>query len=163
MIDLKIQDVMRCRNVARWHIVDCIKGQSLAEHNFNVAVIGAAIAIKKGVDPKPVMVAALLHDLSEVLTGDIPPTTKKLSGYKDPTDGELSVLGHLVVNLDPQVHRILKLADLVDAVAHLELYGHGIHALRVHENLSRKLNDQDAVDVLDAIIDGEPTMLVDET
>ena len=159
MMNLKIQDVMRCKNVTRWHIVDCIKGQSLAEHSFNVAMIGAAIAIKKGVDPKPVMIAALLHDLSEVLTGDLPPTTKKLSGYKDPT---VSVLGHLVVDLDPQVQHILKLADLVDAVAHLELYGHGRHALRVHESLNRQLDDQDAVDVLDAIMDGEPTMLVDE-
>ena len=145
MMNLRIQDVMRCKNVARWHIVDCIKGQSLAEHNFNVAMIGAAIAIKKGVDPKPVMVAALLHDLSEVLTGDLPPTTKKVFGYRDPT---VSVLGHLVVDLDPQVQHILKLADLVDAIAHLELYGHGRHALRVHENLNRKIDDQDAVDVL---------------
>ena len=58
--------------------------------------------------------------------------------------------------------RSKKLADLVDTVAHLELYGHGRHALRVHENLNRRINDQDAVGVLDAIIDGEPTMLADE-
>src|SRR5690606_20843295 len=80
MFPLHLTDALRASDVVRWQIVRVLKGQSVAEHSFNVALIALELADRLKVDRGEVLHYAILHDLPEVLTGDIPTPTKRVIG-----------------------------------------------------------------------------------
>lgn len=119
--DFNFHQVMRLSSIERWGVVEMSKVQSVAEHSFNVATI--ALAISDALEASPGDMAdiirwALIHDLPEVVTGDIPSNVKQQ---------EKEIFNILEARLFPSITinkrnqtdfclRVVKVADYVDAI-----------------------------------------------
>lgn len=73
----------RMRYITRWGLMRNTYTENIAEHSFQVAVLAHALAlIRRDIcgleapDPDRCAVAALYHDASEILTGDLPTPIK---------------------------------------------------------------------------------------
>lgn len=72
----------RLRWIKRWGLKRNIESENVMEHSWEVATIAHALAIIKNhyfnghVNPEKVAAAALYHDASEVITGDLPTPIK---------------------------------------------------------------------------------------
>lgn len=76
---MKIFDLINdMSNISRWSQVHCNRNESVLEHTAFVAIYSLYLGCKysRQVDLKFVMKAALVHDMDEVVTGDIPRPTK---------------------------------------------------------------------------------------
>ena len=128
----------RMRFIQRWALMRNTAPENVQEHSHQVAVLAHALAVirkeKFGgtVDPGQVAVAALYHDASEILTGDMPtpikydnPAIRK--AYKDVeavAEGKLlamlpeelqAVYAHILTPTDPETERLVKAADKLSA------------------------------------------------
>ena len=77
----------RMRYITRWGLMRNTFSENIQEHSHQVAVLAHALALIRrdilklpGADPDKCAVAALYHDASEILTGDLPTPIK----YHDP-------------------------------------------------------------------------------
>jgi hypothetical protein len=80
MENYSIKDLMKATYVTRWHTVDTVKNQSLAEHQWNVCMMSVHLALSMGLDDQTVSEIrnkALIHDMEEVWTGDLPSPYKE--------------------------------------------------------------------------------------
>ncbi len=86
--------VSRLRYIRRWGLMRSVMPENDAEHSLQVAMIAHAIAVigrdsyGRRVDPEHVLALGVYHDVSEVITGDMPTpvkyqTTELRSAYKD--------------------------------------------------------------------------------
>ncbi len=73
----------RMRYITRWGLMRNTFSENIAEHSFQVAVLAHALAlIRRDIlhlptpDPDKCATAALYHDASEILTGDLPTPIK---------------------------------------------------------------------------------------
>ncbi len=72
----------RMRFISRWALMRNSQPENIQEHSHQVAVLAHALAVIRNrcfggqVDPGTVAVAALYHDASEILTGDMPTPIK---------------------------------------------------------------------------------------
>ena len=73
----------RMRNITRWGLMRNTFSENIAEHSYMTAVLAHALALIRrdilglpGPDPDRCAVAALYHDASEILTGDLPTPIK---------------------------------------------------------------------------------------
>jgi len=105
--------------VTRYHTVTTLVKETVGHHSHGVAILVLML------DPsasRDVLLAALFHDLSEHLTGDIPSPAKREYGIGDQVNEleERMMLeaGIVIPKLSPQDQRTLKLAD----IAHGALY-----------------------------------------
>ena len=71
------------RNITRWALMRNTFSENIQEHSHQVAVLAHALALIRqnilhlpGPDPDKCAVAALYHDASEILTGDLPTPIK---------------------------------------------------------------------------------------
>ena len=74
---IKIQDVMRAGHIKRWNIINTTRTQTLAEHMYNVAMITHHMCMELDMNPNRMLTWALIHDIPEVVCGDIPTPTKR--------------------------------------------------------------------------------------
>ena len=78
--------ISRMRNINRWALMRNSAPENVQEHSHMVAVIAHALAVIRrdvfgqNTDPGQIAAAALFHDASEILTGDMPTPVK----YFDP-------------------------------------------------------------------------------
>lgn len=128
----------RLRLVQRWGLMRG-EPENVAEHSFQVAVVAHALAVigvrtlGRAYDPTNVALAALFHDASEVLTGDLPTpvkyaNTEMRNAYKGleqaATERLLEMLPEalrddytlLLVPTDPEVIKLVKAADKLCAL-----------------------------------------------
>ena len=77
----------RMRYITRWGLMRNTFSENIQEHSHQVAVLAHALALIRrdilhlpGPDPEKCAVAALYHDASEILTGDMPTPIK----YQNP-------------------------------------------------------------------------------
>ena len=86
--------IARMRFIQRWALMRNTAPENVQEHSHQVAVLAHALAVIRNrffggtVDPGAVAVAALYHDASEILTGDMPTPIKYYNpairdAYKD--------------------------------------------------------------------------------
>ena len=74
--------IARMRFIQRWALMRNTAPENVQEHSHQVAVLAHALAVIQNqyfggsVDPGRVAVAALYHDASEILTGDLPTPIK---------------------------------------------------------------------------------------
>lgn len=72
----------RMKNIYRWGLMRNTKTENLSEHSFETAYVAHALGViakvrlGKTVDPEKIAVAALFHDASEIITGDMPTPVK---------------------------------------------------------------------------------------
>ncbi|MBR2311062.1 MAG: 5'-deoxynucleotidase [Oscillospiraceae bacterium] len=129
----------RMRYITRWGLMRNTFSENIQEHSHQVAVLAHALALIRrdilqlaGPDPDKCAVAALYHDASEILTGDMPTPIKYHNpGIKDaykqvehlaanqlleklPPQLRASY-EHLVLEDDPEVTPIVKAADKLSA------------------------------------------------
>ena len=76
----------RMRYITRWGLMRNSFSENIQEHSHQVAVLAHALALIRrdilhlaGPDPERCAVAALYHDASEILTGDLPTPIKYYS------------------------------------------------------------------------------------
>ena len=74
--------VSRLRYIRRWGLMRSVMPENDAEHSLQVAMIAHAIAIigrenyGRAVNPEHVLALGVYHDVSEVITGDMPTPVK---------------------------------------------------------------------------------------
>ena len=130
--------ISRMRYINRWGLMRNTRLENIQEHSHQVAVLAHALAVIENrcfsgqVDPGAVAVAALYHDASEILTGDMPTPIKYdnpdiQNAYKAVERvAEQKLLSMLPPELqedyqevitvsDPQVHALVKAADKLSA------------------------------------------------
>ena len=128
----------RMRYINRWGLMRNTFQENIQEHSHQVAVLAHALAVIQNrfyggqIDPGAVAVAALYHDASEILTGDMPTPIKYdnpdiQAAYKQVESmAEQKLLSMLPEELrcdfddaitipDPEVHAIVKAADKLSA------------------------------------------------
>ena len=130
--------ISRMRFIQRWALMRNTAPENVQEHSHQVAVLAHALAVIRNekfggaVDPGAVAVAALYHDASEILTGDMPtPITYDnpaiQHAYKEveavaekkllhmlPEELQ-SVYAPILTPTDPDVERLVKAADKLSA------------------------------------------------
>ena len=74
--------ISRMRFIQRWALMRNTAPENVQEHSHQVAVLAHALALIRNekfggrADPGAVAAAALYHDASEILTGDMPTPIK---------------------------------------------------------------------------------------
>ena len=130
--------IARMKYINRWGLMRNTQAENIQEHSHMVAVLAHALAVIQNryyggqVDPGAVAVAALYHDASEILTGDMPTPIKYdnpdiQNAYKAVESvAEQKLLSMLPEDLradydeiitipDPEVHALVKAADKLSA------------------------------------------------
>jgi 5'-deoxynucleotidase len=130
--------ISRMRFIQRWALMRNTAPENVQEHSHQVAILAHALALIRNekfgghVDPGLVASAALYHDASEILTGDMPTPIKYdnpaiRTAYKDvEAVAEGKLLGMLPPELqgayapvltavDPEVEQLVKAADKLSA------------------------------------------------
>ncbi len=130
--------ISRMRFIQRWSLMRNTAPENVQEHSHQAAVLAHAPAVIRNgkfggaVDPGLVAAAALYHDASEILTGDMPTPIKYgnpaiQSAYKDvealAARKLLAMLPEelreayapVLTGLDPEVARLVKAADKLSA------------------------------------------------
>ena len=130
--------IARMRYINRWGLMRNTQTENIQEHSHMVAVLAHALAVIQNekfggqTDPGQVAVAALYHDASEILTGDMPTPIKYdnpdiQAAYKQvEAVAEAKLLSMLPEDLrpayedaitivEPEVKALVKAADKLDA------------------------------------------------
>lgn len=123
---MNIQDVLRAQGVKRWHIVETVRQQSIAEHQWNVAMITREICKRMHWPTENTLfliAKACMHDIDEVIEGDMPsPSKDGPKSYSDDRGGA-----------------IVKVADLIEAWWFINEFGVGRHAQQVKGDCHTRL------------------------
>ncbi|MBQ1954484.1 MAG: 5'-deoxynucleotidase [Clostridia bacterium] len=78
--------INRTKYINRWGLMRSSEPENVCEHSMQTAVLAHALAVAardifgKDVNPEKIAVAAMYHDCSEILTGDMPTPVK----YRSP-------------------------------------------------------------------------------
>ncbi len=128
----------RMKNIFRWGLMRNTRKENLSEHSLEVAQIAHALALINrnrfggNADPNFVAVAAIYHDSSEIITGDMPTPIKYYNpeikaAYKQieaVAQGQLTEMlpedfkadFNKIYNPDPLTQRLVKAADKLSAL-----------------------------------------------
>ena len=151
--------ISRMRYINRWGLMRNTRLENIQEHSHQVAVLAHALAVIQNkyyggqVDPGQVAVAAIYHDASEILTGDMPTPIKYdnpdiQSAYKQvEAVAERKLLSMLPEDLrgdfedvitipDPEIHALVKAADKLSA------YLKCVEELKAGNNEFKKAKEQ---------------------
>lgn len=135
---------LRASNVERWHMVHLLKKQSVAEHLFNVAMIVDDLVKRIGFtdDRRSKMVqAALLHDIHEVVTGDVTsPTGRRMREFGCGMELLYPEATDWMDGLLPEEVAIIKIADLLEMAIFLRDYGGTNEAEVILSGINQKLS-----------------------
>lgn len=128
----------RMKNIYRWGLMRNTRRENLSEHSLETAQIAHALAIISNkrlggsVDPCKIAAAAMYHDSTEIITGDMPTPIKYYnneikSAYKqiESAAGD-SLINMLpddfkkdfepIFNPDPEAKQLIKAADKLSAL-----------------------------------------------
>ena len=120
MIYPRIDRLRAAAGVDRFHTAQTLRTETVGHHSFNVANL--LLMMTEGECSKRLIVAALLHDLGEVIVGDIPsPTKKKLpeevqSKLEEMEEEAVKYIHPYAPDLTADEWRVLKLADNLDGL-----------------------------------------------
>jgi len=156
------------RFVNRWQIVRRLKDQNLAEHQYFVALYARQVAHVIGWkgDIGALLTAALVHDIGELISGDLPGPFKRLFSGQMWGDVEAEIDGILHERglwrphrNDDDVDLILKVADLIDEAGwlHDEINLGNTSLVNVLSNTMQRLHE--AVNAL-TVIKGVDRLIV---
>ena len=145
---MEITDIVRSGHTYRWQIVRTHRKQSIAEHMYQTAMIADLIAREVtnwGDDKRNHLIwCSLIHDLPEVMTGDIPTPAKRKIGTKDIEAEFWEGRRGKPKKVDETAAVILKIADLVEASLFVLIEGVDQKAKNIGQNLM-----MDALELVD--------------
>lgn len=130
--------ISRMRYIGRWGLMRNSRPENVQEHSHQVAVIAHALAVigrrayGRDISPDRCAAAALYHDASEIITGDLPTPIKYRNeaikrSYKDiERDASLRLLEllppefkedfePLLMESEPEINAYVKAADKLSA------------------------------------------------
>lgn len=145
MAEFTFRQMMQTGHVKRWQIVRTAREQTIAEHMYRVWVVTQFICKQLKIDEHVAEVAstwALIHDLPEVVTGDIATPAKEAMRKAVP---EGDPIKNIELRLSdsyrqvwavsknenpgqPTANEIVKLADLIEAKCFMGCEALGWHA-----------------------------------
>lgn len=165
--ELEIQEVMRLYHVKRWNMVEVSRPQSVAEHTFGVIAIALAIVerIHSGGDCEDlkaaVMQCAFIHDVGEVMIGDVPTPVKNLCKEVREVEYRLSFAGLAHTQFGKEVKEIVKLADMIEGYVYLQRYGSGLHAETIIKECADEISRHPYGGIAEQILNGDQRQLKD--
>ena len=146
--------ISRMRFIQRWALMRNTAPENVQEHSHQVAVLAHALAVIRNerfgghADPGAVAVAALYHDASEILTGDMPTPIKYDNpairrAYKDVEAVAEEKLLHMLPDefqpaYAPILHPIGEVEQLVKAADKLSAYIKCVEELKAGNNEFRE-------------------------
>lgn len=158
---LTLYDFLRVGHIKRWHNVNTMREQTVAEHSYMVMLIALHLfQCIVGVDPENrdssmkfafhILLNAMFHDTPEVVGGDIPTPAKRMirevtgdSGIFDKIDEmlmpELPYAGVRPGGKD--IEPFIKMADAIEGYHFIHDNHAGTHAQVVVANNRRRLED----------------------
>ena len=150
---MEITDIIRTGHISRWGIVRVHRQQSIAEHMYKVAMISEIIAREVvpqwGDDKRNHLIwNALIHDLPEILSGDIPTPAKKKINAGVIDDEFWGNRKGKPKRVDETVEHIIKVADMAEACCFLQIEGVDSKSTKIKHNLWN-----DMIDYIDKIRD----------
>ncbi len=130
--------IARMKNIDRWALMRSVMPENVQEHSHMAAVLAHALAVirrdvfGRDCDPGAAAAAALFHDASEILTGDLPTPIKYnnpeiMTAYRQVEAAASEKLLHmlpealrpayapLLTDTDPELRRLVKAADKLSA------------------------------------------------
>jgi 5'-deoxynucleotidase YfbR-like HD superfamily hydrolase len=175
-IELTLKDAYRATDVHRWQIVKTQRQQSVAEHSFQVALIASRLCDLLEMSEEircRVVWYSLIHDLPEVLTGDLSTPLKRMLGDEAMNklkafEDTITVAGRPIAlgqGKTPEVIRlVVKVADLIEAVAFLDQNATTDHGRNIIHRILGVIAAQDmpaVQQVLEEVLYGKETHLDD--
>lgn len=157
---LTFYDFARIGHIKRWHNVNTIREQTVAEHCFMVTMVALELYQHLvGFDARPfqdhaevntLVFGALFHDAPETAAGDMPTPAKRL--MKEITgDPELFIkldrelmpsVPYLGGDISTSIGRIIEMADAIEAAHWIRDNGAGYHAEVVKAGVRRRMEDR---------------------
>ncbi len=130
----------RMRYITRWGLMRNSFSENIQEHSHQVAVLAHALAlIRRDIlhldtpDPDRCAVAALYHDASEILTGDLPTPIKYYNpDIKDAYKQVERIAGNRLLDMLPQELRASYEHYVLEDDAELEPFVKGADKLSAH-------------------------------
>lgn len=140
-----MESVLRMQSVTRWHMLETSSGQSLSAHSANVALLAMLIASTAPAfyfdPPSDVAAAALIHDIAEVFTGDIPSHMKAhLTGLDKVEEAVIHPV--FIVPVNPNTQALIKLCDMADAVRFIWKHATDATGEAVYESIFEQMTDK---------------------
>jgi 5'-deoxynucleotidase YfbR-like HD superfamily hydrolase len=173
---LNTADLLRMSTVKRWQIVDVARPQSVAEHTFNVIAIALRLAQQVVHDndisgmledeyTRKVMMYAFIHDMAEVVTGDIPTPVKSFLSIGEKLKEIENRFTYLGVgptddDFDDDVVSIVKSADMIEALLYLSQnvdLDKESHAKGVYDGLKSAVENRGLWDIFTDICEERKT------
>ena len=128
----------RMKNIYRWGLMRNTKQENLSEHSLEVAFVAHALAVIRNrrlggdINAEKVALAAMFHDTSEIITGDMPTPIKYYNPeiktvYKQiESVAEDKLISYLpdymkedieaiYKNTSPEINKLIKAADKLSA------------------------------------------------
>ena len=150
---MKIKELMRTGHVKRWHIVRVGREQTIAEHMYRVWLICEEIGARSHMEwHRRIQMEriALVHDIPEVVMGDIPTPTKLVIGDNteclDKLEEGIDKVNQWFIQemreSDPILVDVVKLADMIEAIHFLKEEGIGDHARSVRSLITDQYHDK---------------------
>lgn len=144
-----IDKLLDCQHVKRWTLVATTAQSTVASHSFCVAMI--AMAIRREMrntnhfSEQEVCFYALMHDVDESETGDMPTPTKMAIRAAGVEPNDLFPTQQMTEKASEEVLAIIKMADLIENYVFIYEHGVGTRAraavAEVHGRLSRAIAD----------------------
>lgn len=147
--DLTPKLLYRAGSVDRWQIVRTIRHQTLAEHSFMVAMLSLFVCDEIGVPERmrySILLHALHHDLPEIITGDMSTVAKDIIKNEgcvqaiEAVDNVFPKVPEIAERVGNLGRRVVKLADLIDAIVFLDVEGVGSHSKKVKKRIKKSFN-----------------------
>jgi len=157
MAEFTLEEMMRTGHVKRWQIVRVAREQTIAEHMYRVWLITTQLCLHLSL-PQQIAASAnvwsLMHDMPEVLTGDIATPAKEAMRRAIP---ETDTIRNIELSMSdtyhaawksakervyddlPTAYEIVKLADLIEAQCFLGCEMIGNHAKEVYDGMCNRV------------------------
>lgn len=145
---LTFYDFMRAGHVKRWHIVETIRPQTLAEHLWRVTVIAMELhrsitGDSKTAEVTQLMAAAMFHDTPEIRIGDTPTPAKQFirehagDVFKKMEEVLLPGIPYVGGQCPDHLLPFIKMADAIEAAHWIHECHAGIHGQAVARTNAR--------------------------
>lgn len=114
---MDINNILKSSTVSRFHAVPGLTSQTIAQHSWGVAMLCQYFNPNCS---KDLILAALTHDCTEMITGDVPATakwqSKELKAVLNEIERKVEKQWGIQFNLNDEEKRLLKLCDCLEGM-----------------------------------------------